>query len=119
MRASDIKLPFLLFNADPGYSVSCPFLQPSIFAGGRSSTQLQKLPPANPRHLSFFFTSLSVRVASFSSSPSFPLANLMPRDRLSAIQPSPLISCAYNLPSHFPSRLLTPFASKALAVLVL
>lgn len=40
----------------------------SIAAGSRSPTQLQKLPPANPRPLSVFFTSLSVHVASFSSS---------------------------------------------------
>jgi hypothetical protein len=89
----------------------------SIFAGGRSSTQLQKLPPAIPRHLSVFFTSLSVRVASFSPSPSFPRANLRPRDRLSAVQP--LKSCTYNLPSQSPSHLLISFTLKALAVLVL
>jgi hypothetical protein len=88
----------------------------SIVAGARSFTQLLKLPPANARHLSIFFTSLSIRVASFSSSPSFLLANLRPRDRLSTVQP--LNSFACSLPRQFPSHLLTPFASKALEVLV-
>jgi hypothetical protein len=38
----------------------------SIVANARSSTQLQKPPPANSRRFGVFFTSLSVHVASFS-----------------------------------------------------